>query len=63
MRIERKQSLESNIKRSVANKGKTRSEETKKKISNSLKEYWSKIPYSLEDENKIVTDLINEKKE
>lgn len=60
MRIERKQSLESNIKRSIANKGKTRSEETKQKISNSLKEYWSKIPYSLEHENKIVTNIINE---
>lgn len=60
MRVERKQTLESNIKRSIANRGKKRSEETKQKISSSLKEYWAKIPYSLDDENKIVTNIINE---
>jgi hypothetical protein len=62
MRLERKQSLESNIKRSIANKGKKRSDETKMKISKSLKEYWTNIPYSL-DNNELVTELINEEKE
>lgn len=62
MRTQRKQSLESNMKRSIANKGKKRSEETKEKISSSLKEYWSKIPYSLEEKNKIVTSMFNEEK-
>lgn len=62
MRLERKQSLESNIKRSIANKGKKRSDETKKKISESLKEYWANIPYSLDNNNELVTELINEEK-
>lgn len=63
MRTERRQSLESNLKRSIANKGKKRSEETKHKISQSLKEYWSKIPYSLdENQNKVVTETYNEEK-
>lgn len=52
MRIQRKQSLESNLKRSIANKGKKRSEETKQKISNGLKRHWASLPYILEDINK-----------
>lgn len=63
MRTERRQSLESNLKRSIANKGKKHSEETKYKISQALKEYWSKIPYCLdENENKVVTKTNNEEK-
>lgn len=52
MRLQRKQSLESNLKRSIANKGKKRSEETKQKISNGLKKHWASLPYSLGDKNK-----------
>lgn len=62
MRVERKQSLESNIKRSIANKGKIRSDITKHKISESLRKYWKNIPYSLDNENKLLTELINEEK-
>lgn len=52
MRVQRKQTLESNLKRSIANKGKKRTEETKQKISNGLKRHWASLPYSLEDKNK-----------
>ncbi len=46
MRTERKQSLESNIKRSKSMKGRKKSEDIKRKISNSMKRYWKTIPYS-----------------
>lgn len=60
MRVQRKQSLESNKKRSEAMKGKKHTDETKMRISEKMKEYWSKIPILLGDNNKEETILIDE---
>lgn len=57
-RTNRKQSLETRLKRSKSMMGKKHSSETKKKISNALKHYWEQIPS--DDENKSVTVNLNE---
>jgi len=57
-RTSRRQSLETCLKRSKSMTGKRHSEETKKKISNSLKRYWEQIPN--EEENKSLIESLNE---
>lgn len=44
----------------LGNKGKKRSDETRNKISESLKKYWNGIPY--ENENKESNIIMNEAK-
>ena len=55
MRIERRLSDAVKTKISEAMKGKEKSASTKAKISSSMKEYWSRIPY----ENKEINNEVN----